>query len=195
LGRLCIAFVIDIFAPRIVGRRASRTAHGLLARRARARLARTPPGSRKRARASQRSWRAICLAQILGTQRDAGFEPSAGAVGDSYDNALAETINGLYKAEVIWRRGACRNFEAVEFAALEWADWFNNKILLEPIGNIPLAEAEAGYHAQFDERHGGVTQPKWAPANPAARTASRDHLSLRDQHISLSHLRDVSSGS
>ena len=66
----------------------------------------------------------------------------------SYDNALAETINGLYKAEVIWRRGPWRNFEAVEFATLEWVDWFNNKRLLEPIGNIPPAEAEARYYAQ-----------------------------------------------
>ena len=72
-------------------------------------------------------------------------------VGDSYDNALAETINGLYKAEVIWRRGPWRNFEAVEFATLEWVDWFNNKRLLEPIGNIPPAEAEARYYAQFNE--------------------------------------------
>ena len=80
--------------------------------------------------------------------KDAGVEPSVGSVGDSYDNALAETINGLYKAEVIWRRGPWRNFEAVEFATLEWVDWFNNKRLLEPIGNIPPAEAEARYYAQ-----------------------------------------------
>ena len=80
--------------------------------------------------------------------KDAGVEPSVGSVGDSYDNALAETINGLYKAEVIWRRGPWRNFEAVEFATLEWVDWFNHRRLLEPIGNIPPAEAEARYYAQ-----------------------------------------------
>ena len=68
-------------------------------------------------------------------------------VGDSYDNALAETINGLYKAEVIHRRGPWRSFEAVEFATLEWVDWFNNRRLLEPIGNIPPAEAEERYYA------------------------------------------------
>ena len=68
---------------------------------------------------------------------EAGIEPSVGSVGDSYDNALAETINGLYKAEVIHRRGPWRSFEAVEFATLEWVDWFNNRRLLEPIGNIP----------------------------------------------------------
>jgi transposase InsO family protein len=82
---------------------------------------------------------------------DAGVEPSVGSVGDSYDNALAETINGLYKAEVIWRRGPWRSFEQVEFATLEWVDWFNNRRLLEPIGNIPPAEAEARYYAQLDE--------------------------------------------
>jgi len=81
---------------------------------------------------------------------EAGIEPSVGSVGDSYDNALAETINGLYKAEVIHRRGPWRNFEAVEFATLEWVDWFNNRRLLEPIGNIPPAEAEEQYYARLD---------------------------------------------
>ena len=81
----------------------------------------------------------------------AGIEPSVGSVGDSYDNALAETINGLYKTEVIHRCGPWRSFEAVEMATLEWVDWFNNRRLLEPIGNIPPAEAEAHYYAQIDE--------------------------------------------
>jgi hypothetical protein len=81
---------------------------------------------------------------------EAGVEPSVGSVGDSYDNALAETINGLYKAEVIHRRGPWRNFEAVEFATLEWVDWFNNRRLLEPIGNIPPAEAEQRYYAMLE---------------------------------------------
>lgn len=79
---------------------------------------------------------------------EAGIEPSVGSVGDSFDNALAETINGLYKAEVIHRRGPWRSFEAVEFATLEWVDWFNHRRLLEPIGNVPPAEAEARYYAQ-----------------------------------------------
>ena len=81
---------------------------------------------------------------------EAGIEPSVGSVGDSYDNALAETINGLYKAEVIHRRGPWRNFEAVEFATLEWVDWFNHRRLLEPIGNIPPAEAEERHYATLD---------------------------------------------
>ena len=83
--------------------------------------------------------------------KEAGVEPSVSSVGDSYDNALAETINGLYEAEVIWRRRPWRNFEAVEFATLEWVDWFNNKRLPEPIGSIPPAEAEARYYAQLNE--------------------------------------------
>ena len=82
---------------------------------------------------------------------EAGIEPSVGSVGDSYDNALAETINGLYKTEVIHRCGPWRSFEAVEIATLEWVDWFNNRRLLEPIGNIPPAEAEARYYAQINE--------------------------------------------
>ena len=82
--------------------------------------------------------------------REAGIEPSVGSVGDSYDNALAETINGLYKTEVIHRRGPWRSFEAVEFATLEWVDWFNNRRLLEPIGYIPPAEAEERYYASLD---------------------------------------------
>ena len=72
------------------------------------------------------------------------------SVGDSYDNALAETINGLYKAEMIHRRGPWRSMEAVEFATLEWVDWFNHRRLLEPIGNIPPAEAEQRYYATLD---------------------------------------------
>ena len=76
---------------------------------------------------------------------------SVGSVGDSYDNALAETINGLYKAEVIHRRGPWRSFEAVEFATLAWVDWFNNRRLLQPIGNIPPAEAEERYYAMTEQ--------------------------------------------
>ena len=77
---------------------------------------------------------------------EAGIEPTVGSVGDSYDDALAETINGLYKAEVIHRRGPWRSFEAVEYATLEWVDWFNKKRLLKPTGNIPPAEAEQRYY-------------------------------------------------
>ena len=82
---------------------------------------------------------------------EAGIEPSVGSVGDSYDNALAETINGLYKAEVIHRRGPWRSFEAVELATLERVDGFNNRRLLEPIGNIPPAEAEERHYAMLEQ--------------------------------------------
>jgi len=82
---------------------------------------------------------------------EAGIEPSVGGVGDNYDNALAETINGLYKAEVIYRRGPWRSFEAVEFGTLEWVDWFNTRRLLEHIGNIPPIEAAARYHAMPEQ--------------------------------------------
>lgn len=81
---------------------------------------------------------------------EAGIEPSVGSVGDSYDNSLAEAINGLYKAEVIRRRRPWRSIEAVEFATPEWVDWFNHRRLLEPIGNIPPAEAEANLYAVLE---------------------------------------------
>lgn len=74
-----------------------------------------------------------------------------GSVDDRYDNALAETTSGLYKAEVIHRRGPWRSFEAVEYAMLEWVDWFDNRGLLAPIGNIPPAEAEDRYYAMLDD--------------------------------------------
>ncbi len=77
---------------------------------------------------------------------DAGIEPSVGSVGDSYDNALAETIFGLYKTEVIRRREPWRNLEEVEYATLEWVDWFNHRRLFEPIGNIPPVEFEQLYY-------------------------------------------------
>jgi transposase InsO family protein len=82
---------------------------------------------------------------------EANIDASVGSVGDSYDNALAETINGLYKTEVIRRRGSWRNINEVEFATLEWVDWFNNRRLLEPIGNIPPAEFEMAYYCQLGE--------------------------------------------
>ena len=81
---------------------------------------------------------------------EAGIQPSVGAVGSSYDNALAETINGLYKAEVIWRQRSWPNASAVEMATLRWVDWFNHHRLFGPIGHIPPAEAEANYYAATD---------------------------------------------
>jgi len=82
---------------------------------------------------------------------EAGIEPSVGSVGDSYDNALAESVIGLYKTEVIRRRGSWRGLEPVEFATLEWVDWFNRRRLLDPIGNWPPAELENEYYAKLKE--------------------------------------------
>ena len=95
--------------------------------------------------------RGVQYVSIKYTERlaKAGIEPSVGSVGDSYDNALAETVIGLFKTEVIRRRGPWRQAEAVEFATLEWVDWFNHRRLLEPIGNIPPAEAEARHYTQI----------------------------------------------
>jgi putative transposase len=83
--------------------------------------------------------------------KQAGLEPSVGSVGDFYDNALAESIIGLYKTEVIRRRGPWRELETVEFATLEWVHWFNHRRLLEPIGHLPPAEAEAACHERASE--------------------------------------------
>jgi transposase InsO family protein len=86
----------------------------------------------------------------------AGIEPSVGSTGDSYDNALAETINGLYKAEMIHRRGPWKTRQAVELATLEWVSWFNSRRLLESIGYIPPAEAEANYYQQIASQAAAV---------------------------------------
>ena len=143
--------VIDTFARRIVGWRVSRTAHAsfVLDALEQALHERRPVQGGGLVHHSDRG---VQYLSIKYTERlvEAGIEPSVGSVGDSYDNALAETINGLYKAEVIHRRGPWRNFEAVEYATLEWVDWFNHRRLLEPIGNIPPAEAEELYYAATD---------------------------------------------
>lgn len=90
--------------------------------------------------------------KYTGRLAETGIEPSVGSVGDSYDNALAETVIGLFKTEVIRRRGPWRSLDAVEFATLEWVDWFNHRRLLEPIGSMPPAEAEAQYNEKMERR-------------------------------------------
>ena len=99
----------------------------------------------------QRSVESAQYVSIRYTERlaEAGIEPSVGSRGDSYDNALAETINGLYKAELIHRRGPWKSREAVELATLEWVSWFNHQRLMQPLGYIPPAEAEANYYRQL----------------------------------------------
>jgi putative transposase len=152
-GFVYVAFVIDAYARRIVGWRVSRKAHAnfVLDALEQALHERRPT---HRGGLVHHSDRGSQYVGIRYTERlaEAGIEPSVGSVGDSYDNALAETVNGLYKAEVIHRRGPWRSFEAVEFATLTWVDWFNNRRLLEPIGNIPPAEAEARYEATRQEQ-------------------------------------------
>ena len=149
VGFVYVAFVIDAFARRIVGWRASRTAHAgfVLDALEQALHERRPLQGAGLVHHSDRGSQYLALRY---TERlaEAGVEASVGSVGDSYDNALAETINGLFKTEVIHRRGPWRSFEAVEFATLEWVDWFNTRRLLEPIGNVPPAEAEARYFTQ-----------------------------------------------
>ena len=151
-GFVYVAFVIDTYARRIVGWRVSRTAHTSFVLDAldQALHERRPI---HRAGLVHHSDRGSQYVSIKYTERlaEAGIEPSVGSVGDSYDNALAETINGLYKAELIHRRGPWRSFEAVEFATLEWVDWFNHRRLLEPIGNVPPAEAEDRYYAMLEQ--------------------------------------------
>ncbi len=150
-GFVYVAFVIDAYARRIVGWRVSRTAHAsfVLDALEQALHERRP---QHRGGLVHHCDRGSQYVSIKYTERlaEAGVEPSVGSVGDSYDNALAETINGLYKAEVIHRRGPWRSFEAVEFATLEWVDGFNTRRLLAPIGNIPPAEAEDAYYAQLE---------------------------------------------
>jgi transposase InsO family protein len=150
-GFVYVAFVIDVFARRIVGWRASRTANaGFVLDALEQAIYQRRPAQDQLVHHSDRGSQYL---SIKYTERlaEARIAPSVGSVGDSYDNALAETINGLFKAEIIHRRGPWRSFEAVEYATLEWVDWFNNnRRLLEPIGNIPPAEAEANFYAAME---------------------------------------------
>jgi transposase InsO family protein len=151
-GFAYVAFVIDVFARYIVGWRvsASMRADFVLDALEQALCDRRPL---RKGGLVHHSDRGVQYVSIRYTQRlaDAGVESSVGSVGDSYDNALAETINGLFKAEVIHRRASWRSIQDVELATLEWVDWFNNRRLLQPIGNIPPAEAEAAYYANLEE--------------------------------------------
>lgn len=147
-GFAYVAFIIDVFARRIVGWRVSSSARTdfVLDALEQALYERQPADS-----LIHHSDRGSQYVSIRYTERlaEAGIEPSVGSVGDSYDNALAETINGLYKAEVIHRGAPWKTREAVELATLRWVDWFNHRRLLAPIGNIPPAEAEANYYQQL----------------------------------------------
>ena len=145
-GWLYVAFVIDVYARRIVGWRVSHSMQTdfVLDALEQALYERQPERAESLVHHSDRGSQYV---SIRYTERlaEAGIEPSVGSRGDSYDNALAETINGLYKTELIHRRAPWKTRESVELATLEWVHWFNHIRLLEPIGYIPPAEAEANY--------------------------------------------------
>ncbi len=149
-GWLYVAFVIDVFARRIVGWKVSRSMHTdfVLDALQQARYARRPEREEALIHPSDRGSQYVSI-RYSEPPTEAGLEPSVGSKGDSYDNALAETINRLYKAELIHRRAPWKTGEAVELATLEWVAWFNHSRLLEPIGYIPPAEAEANYYRQI----------------------------------------------
>ena len=145
VGFAYVAFVVDVFSRRIVGWRVSSSLRTDLALDALEQALHARPGADGVVHHSDRGTQ---YTSIRYTERlaDAAVVRSVGSVGDSYDNALAETINGLYKTEVIRRRGPWRSIDDVEYATLVWVDWFNNRRLLEPLGYVPPAEFEAAYY-------------------------------------------------
>jgi transposase InsO family protein len=148
-GFVYVAFVIDVFARRIVGWRVSSSLRTdfVLDALEQAIYARCDNTVGDLVHHSDRGSQYLSM-RYTDRLADAGIEPSVGSRGDSYDNALAESVIGLFKAEVIRRKGPWRTLEAVEFATLTWVDWFNTRRLLGPIGYIPPAEYEARYYEQ-----------------------------------------------
>jgi transposase InsO family protein len=148
-GFVYVAFVVDAFARRIVGWRVSTSLRTDLALDA---LEQALHDRRigQQEQLIHHSDRGVQYVAIRYSDRlaEVGISPSVGSVGDSYDNALAETINGLYKAELIRQQGPWRGIEPVEFATLKWVDWYNNRRLMETIGNVPPAELESEYYEQ-----------------------------------------------
>jgi putative transposase len=145
-----VAFVIDVYARRIVGWRQSSSMRTdfVLDALEQALYDRQPERTDALIHHSDRGSQYVSI-RYSERLAEAGIEPSVGSRGDSYDNALAETINGLYKAELIHRRGPWKTKESLEIATLEWVSWFNHHRLLEPIGYIPPAEAEENYYRQL----------------------------------------------
>ena len=151
-GFVYVAFVIDAFARRIVGWRVSNSLQTDIALDA-LEQALYDREAAQHGELIHHSDRGVQYLSIRYTERlsEVGITPSVGSVGDSYDNALAETVIGLFKTELIRQQGPWRNVDDVEFATLRWVDWFNNKRLLEPIGDIPPAEKESEYYQQLEE--------------------------------------------
>jgi len=148
-GFVYVAFVIDVFARRIVGWRASTSLRTDLVLDALEQALYDRPYV-DQDRLVHHSDRGVQYLSIRYTERlaEAGIEPSVGSRGDSYDNAMAESVIGLYKTEVILQQGPWKSLEEVEFKTLEWVDWFNHRRLLEPIGYVPPVEYEAMYYQQ-----------------------------------------------
>jgi len=146
-GFVFVAFIIDVFSRMIVGWRAARSMSAELTLDA---LEQALWARKVKGNLIHHSDRGSQYLSIRYSERltEAGIKASVGSVGDAYDNALAETINGLFKTEVIHRRGPWRGLDAVEYATLEWVDWFNNRRLFGPIGNIPPAEFEESYYTE-----------------------------------------------
>jgi len=149
-GFVYVAFVVDVFSRKIVGWRVSSSLHSDLALDALEQALHARPEIDQLIHHSDRG---VQYVSIRYTERlaEAGIEPSVGSVGDSYDNALVETIIGLFKTEVVRRHGPWRSLEDVEFATLEWVDWFNHRRLLSSIGDVPPAEFEAMYYKNREE--------------------------------------------
>jgi transposase InsO family protein len=148
-GFVYVAFVVDVFSRRIVGWRVATSMRTDLVLDALEQALWSRQVTEGLVHHSDRGSQYLSI-RYSERLAEASMEASVGSVGDSYDNALAETINGLYKTEVIRRRGSWRNVDEVEYATLEWVDWFNNCRLLEPIGDIPPAELELAYYRQQD---------------------------------------------
>ena len=148
-GFVYVAFVIDVFSRRIVGWRASSSLRSDLALDALEQaLYERPIGESERR--VHHSDRGVQYLSIRYTERlaEAGIEPSVGSTGDSYDNAMAESVIGLFKTEVVRRLGPWKGVEDVEFATLDWVAWFNTKRLLEPLGDVPPVEFEEAFYRQ-----------------------------------------------
>src|SRR5688572_17708786 len=186
-GFVYVAFVIDVFARTIVGWRVSSSLRTdfVLDALEQAIYQRCGAEVTDLVHHSDRGTQYLSMRY---TERlaDAGIAPSVGSRGDSYDNAMAESIIGLFKTEVIQRKGPWRHLEAVEFATLTWVDWFNTRRLLGPIGYVPPAEYEAQYYAQLNDdstahpesRRGARRQPH-PDDSPHGPAVERPHGLLR----------------
>jgi len=149
-GFVYVAFVIDVFARRIIGWRVARSMKTELVLDALEQALWARTGREGLIHHSDRGSQYLSI-RYSERLAEAGVDSSVGTTGDSYDNAMAESIIGLFKAEVIHRCGPWRTMDAVEYATLEWVDWFNHRRLLEPIGHVPPAEYESAYYRQLNE--------------------------------------------